>query len=177
MTLHRFSRVGKANCPRPVYRHPGLASVLCLLWFALGACSLRTLPPIKFVPLLGAEKKIATTEVLSRALRDRDVAVRAQAIELLGVLSQSDRESTKKEVARVFGVALKDRDPGIRLQVIEKLGRMDEKYGNKYLFSAVSDPNPFVREKVLSVLSNREADRLAQEAARLAAEAAPPPTP
>ena len=129
------------------------------------------------MPLLGAEKKIATTEVLSRALKDRDVAVRAQAIELLGVLSQSDRESTRKEVARVFGAALKDRDPGIRLQVIEKLGRMDEKYGNKYLFSAVRDPNPFVREKVLAVLSNREEDRLAQEAARLAAEAAPPPTP
>ena len=177
MTLPRCSRVRKANCPQPVCHHPNVAGVLCLLWFALGACSLRTVPPIKFVPLLGAEKKIATTEVLSRALKDRDVAVRAQAIELLAVLSQSERESTKKEVANVFGAALKDRDPGIRLQVIEKLGRMEEKYGNKYLFSAVRDPNPFVREKVLSVLSNREADRLAQEAARLAAEAAPPPTP
>ena len=78
--------------------------------------------------------------------------------------------------ARVSG-DIDDRDPGIRVQIIEKLGRMDEKYGNKYLLSVVRDPNPFVREKVLSVLSNREQDRLAQEGARLAAEAAPPPTP
>ena len=176
MTFHLGSWAGKANGPRPAYPHRGLVGALCLLWLTLGACGLRTLPPIKFVPLLGSEKKIATTELLARALKDRDVAVRAQAIELLGVLSQSDRDDTKKEVARVFGVALKDRDPGIRVQVIEKLGRMEEKYGNKYLFSAVRDPNPFVREKVLSVLSNREADRLAQKAARLAAQAAPPPT-
>ena len=176
MMLLLLNRARKTKV-RAAYRHRCLAAVICLVWLASGACSLRTIPPIKFVPLLGAQKKIATTEVLSRALRDRDVAVRAQAIELLGVLSQSESESTKKEVARVFGAALKDRDPGIRLQVIEKLGRMEERYGNKHLLSAVRDPNPFVREKVLSVLSNREQDRLAQEAARLAAEAAPPPTP
>ena len=154
-----------------------LSVVLLVSWSAMGACALRTVPPVKFLPLLGSEKKIATTEVLARALRDRDVAVRAQAIELLGVLSQSESDNVKKEVARVFGAAIKDRDPGIRLQVIEKLGRMEEKYGNKFLYAAVRDPNPFVREKVLSVLANREQDRLAQEAARLAAEAAPPPTP
>jgi hypothetical protein len=171
MMLGLFSRARKTSPVRAARRHRCLAGVLCLVWLTLGACSLRTIPPIKFVPLLGAEKKVATTEVLSRALRDRDVTVRAQAIEFLGVLSQSESEGTRKEVARVFGAALKDRDPGIRLQVIEKLGRMEEKYGNKYLFSAVRDPNPFVREKVLSVLSNREQDRLAQEAAR------PPPTP
>ena len=34
---------------------------------------------------------------------------------------------------------------------------MDEKYGNKHLLTALRDPNPFVRERVLQVLNERQA--------------------
>ena len=173
-------RRSAAKRPAPVRNRLGFITakiVLLLSWLAFGSCGFRTLPPIKYVPLLGAEKNIATSEVLVRALKDRDVVVRAQAVELLELLSQSDRDNVKKKVAKVFGDALKDHDPGIRLQVIEKLGKMEAKYGYKYLLAAVQDPNPFVREKVLSVLTNREEDRLAKEAARLAAETTPLPSP
>ena len=125
----------------------------------LGAsgCGLRTVPPIRFVPMIGKEKDIATTHLLSKALNDRDVGVRAQAVKLLGILSQSSDKKTKKAAAKILGVAAKDSDPGIRLQAIENLGKMEEKYGNKYLLSSLKDPNPFVRERVLQVLNERQA--------------------
>jgi hypothetical protein len=128
--------------------------VLCLL--AGAGCSVRTYPPVKYVPLLGAEKRTPTTQVLAEALLDRDLNVRAQAVELLGVLSQSRKGGVKKEVARVLGLALRDRDPGIRLQAVEKLGKMEGKYANKYLLAALRDPNTFIRDKVVRVLDERE---------------------
>ena len=125
----------------------------------LGAsgCGLRTIPPIRYVPIIGKEKDITTTQVLSKALKDRDLGVRAQAVKLLGILSQSSDNKTKKAAAKILGVAARDSDPGIRLQAIESLGRMEERYGNKYLLAALKDPNPFVRERVLQVLNERQA--------------------
>jgi len=118
---------------------------------------LRTIPPIRYVPIIGKEKDITTTQVLSKALKDRDLGVRAQAVKLLGILSQSSDNKIKKAAAKILGVAARDSDPGIRLQAIESLGRMEEKYGNKYLLAALKDPNPFVRERVLQVLNERQA--------------------
>ena len=125
----------------------------------LGAsgCGFRTIPPIRYVPIIGKEKDITTTQVLSKALKDRDLGVRAQAVKLLGILSQSSDNKIKKAAAKILGVAARDSDPGIRLQAIESLGRMEEKYGNKYLLAALKDPNPFVRERVLQVLNERQA--------------------
>ena len=125
----------------------------------LGAsgCGLRTIPPIRYVPIIGKEKDITTTQVLSKALKDRDLGVRAQAVKLLGILSQSSDNKIKKAAAKILGVAARDSDPGIRLQAIESLGKMEEKYGNKYLLAALKDPNPFVRERVLQVLNERQA--------------------
>jgi len=125
----------------------------------LGAsgCGLRTIPPIRYVPIIGKEKDITTTQVLSKALKDRDLGVRAQAVKLLGIVSQSSDNKIKKAAAKILGVAARDSDPGIRLQAIESLGRMEEKYGNKYLLAALKDPNPFVRERVLQVLNERQA--------------------
>jgi HEAT repeat protein len=108
------------------------------------------------VPILGAEKRTPTTEVLARALQDRDLDVRARAVERLGVLSQSKKGGVKKEVARVLGLALRDRDPGIRLQAVEKLGKMEGKFANKYLLWALRDPNTFIRDRVVRVLDERE---------------------
>ncbi len=125
----------------------------------LGAsgCGLRTIPPIRYVPIIGKEKDITTTQVLSKALKDRDLDVRAQAVKLLGILSQSSDKKIKKAAAKILGIAARDSDPGIRLQAIESLGKMEEKYGNKYLLAALKDPNPFVRERVLQVLNERQA--------------------
>ena len=125
----------------------------------LGAsgCGLRTIPPIRYVPIIGKEKDITTTQVLSKALKDRDLDVRAQAVKLLGILSQSSDKNVKKATAQVLGIAARDNDPGLRLQAIEILGKMDEKYGNKHLLTALRDPNPFVRERVLQVLNERQA--------------------
>ena len=145
-------------------RRPGVAvrRWLCLVLgsaLLLGAsgCGLRTIPPIRYVPIIGKEKDITTTQVLSKALKDRDLGVRAQAVKLLGILSQSSDNKIKKAAAKILGVAARDSDPGIRLQAIESLGRMEEKYGNKYLLAALKDPNPFVRERVLQVLNARQA--------------------
>ena len=141
--------------PRIWRRGASLAVIVLCLSVDVG-CGLRTVPPIRYLPLLGKEKEITTTALLIRALRDRDVAVRAEAVDLLGVLSQSGDKGTKKEVARVLGLALKDRDPGLRLQAVERLGAMESKYANKYLHGALRDQNPFVREKVIAVLGSRE---------------------
>ena len=119
-------------------------------------CALRTVPPIRFLPILGKEKTIETTDVLLRLLKDRDRAVRAGAVDLLGDLGQAGDKKLKKEVARVLGLAMKDRDPGLRVQVVQKLGAMEAMYANKYLFSALKDPHPFVRTEVLTVIANRE---------------------
>ena len=131
-----------------------LASVMLL---GASGCGLRTIPLIRYVPMIGKEKDITTTHVLAKALNDRDLGVRAQAVKLLGILSQSSDNKIKKAAAKTLGVAAKDSDPGIRLQAIENLGKMEEKYGNKYLLSALKDPNPFVRERVLQVLNERQA--------------------
>ena len=145
-------------------RRPGVAVrrwlVLVLgsaLLLGASGCGLRTIPPIRYVPIIGKEKDITTTQVLSKALKDRDLGVRAQAVKLLGILSQSSDNKIKKAAAKILGVAARDSDPGIRLQAIESLGRMEEKYGNKYLLAALRDPNPFVRERVLQVLNERQA--------------------
>ena len=145
-------------------RQPGVAVrrwlVLVLgsaLLLGASGCGLRTIPPIRYVPIIGKEKDITTTQVLSKALKDRDLGVRAQAVKLLGILSQSSDNKIKKAAAKILGVAARDSDPGIRLQAIESLGKMEEKYGNKYLLAALKDPNPFVRERVLQVLNERQA--------------------
>ena len=145
-------------------RRPGVAVrrwlVLVLgsaLLLGASGCGLRTIPPIRYVPIIGKEKDITTTQVLSKALKDRDLGVRAQAVKLLGILSQSSDNKIKKAAAKILGVAARDSDPGIRLQAIESLGKMEEKYGNKYLLAALKDPNPFVRERVLQVLNERQA--------------------
>ena len=126
------------------------------LLIGASGCGLRTIPPLRYVPILGKEKDITTTQVLAKALKDRDLGVRAQAVKLLGILSQSSNRGIKKAAAKTLGVAAKDSDPGIRLQAIESLGKMEEKYGNKYLLAALKDPNPFVRERVLQVLNERQ---------------------
>ena len=145
-------------------RQPGVAVrrwlVLVLgsaLLLGASGCGLRTIPPIRYVPIIGKEKDITTTQVLSKALKDRDLGVRAQAVKLLGILSQSSDKKIMKAAAKILGVAARDSDPGIRLQAIESLGKMEEKYGNKYLLAALKDPNPFVRERVLQVLNERQA--------------------
>ena len=142
--------------------------MLLMLALMQGAgCSLRTYPPVKYLPILGKEKDVTTTAVLSRALKDRDVSVRAQAIEILGMLSKSEKSNIKKEAAGQLGKALRDRDPGIRLQAVEVLGDIEAKYSNKYLLSALKDPNPFIRIKVIEELNAREMS-ISQERLRAA---------
>ena len=141
------------NCS--LYRLIALVAVLVVQSMTVG-CGLRTVPPIRYLPILGKEKEVKTTQLLSRALQDRDIAVRAHAVKLLDVLSQSNDDKLKKRVARVLGIASKDSDPGIRLQAIETLGKMEAQFGNKYLHAALKDPNPFVRERVMQVLNERQ---------------------
>jgi HEAT repeat protein len=131
-----------------------LAAVL--ITGSLHGCAVRTLPPMRYIPLLGAEKKVRTEDVLNRALRDRDPAVRAQAVALLGDLSQSRDRKTRRAITRVLGSAVQDADPGVRVLALEKLGALEPELGNKYLLQALRDPNPFVRDKVLQVIEERE---------------------
>lgn len=135
--------------------------------FASG-CSVRTYPPIKYLPLVGKEREVPTTKVLVKALGDRDLTLRAKAVQVLGVLSQSKSKKLKREVAKALGVALKDHDPGIRLQAVELLGKMEDKYANRYLLNALKDSNPFIRDQVLRMLSAREIPRIQAEQEALA---------
>ena len=136
---------------------------------------MRTIPPVRYLPILGKEKQIETTQVLVRALADRDLDVRAQAVELLGTLATDGDKNVKQEAARVLGLALKDRDPGVRLQAVEKLGLIEDAFSNKYLLKALKDPNPFVRQKVLAVLTSRQRQNSAAEPATEPAQAAQGP--
>lgn len=148
-----FNNLGRRHL---IYRSLSLALlVIAQLW--VSGCGLRTIPPIRYLPILGKEKEITTTRVLTRALKDRNLAVRAQAVKLLGILSQSNEDKIKKQAATALGIAARDSDPGIRLQAIENLGKMEAKYGNKYLHAALRDSNPFVRERVMQVLNERQA--------------------
>lgn len=140
-----------------------LAAAALLAALLLGGCGLRTVPPIRYLPILGAAPKVTTTQVLVRALRDGDVTLRAEAVELLGLLATGPDKGTRQKVAVVLGSALKDSDPGLRLQVVEVLGQMDSELANKYLISALRDRNPFVRGKVMQVLDARERIRLVPE--------------
>lgn len=137
-----------------------LGGLCVLLALTTAGCGLRTIPPIRYIPILGKERQVTTTDVLVRALNDRDVSMRAEAVELLGLLATSPDEGTRKEVASILGSALRDVDPGLRLQVVEELGRMDPKLANKFLARALKDPNPFVRGMVLQVVEAREKQRL-----------------
>lgn len=67
-TLHRW-------CPRlwPV--------LLCLCMAFAAGCSVRTYPPIKYLPLVGKEREVPTTRVLVKALGDRDLSLRAKAVQ------------------------------------------------------------------------------------------------
>jgi len=138
-------------------RHWLIALLSFTLLLSSTGCGLRTMPPIRYIPIIGKDKAITTTQVLAKALKDRDLAIRAQAVKLLAILSQSSDKNVKKATAQVLGIAARDNDPGLRLQAIEILGKMDEKYGNKHLLTALRDPNPFVRERVLQVLNERQA--------------------
>lgn len=149
--------IGLNRQPRGAVRRWLVLVLGSALLLGASGCGLRTIPPIRYVPIIGKEKDITTTQVLSKALKDRDLDVRAQAVKLLGILSQSSDKKIKKAAAKILGIAARDSDPGIRLQAIESLGKMEEKYGNKYLLAALKDPNPFVRERVLQVLNERQA--------------------
>ncbi len=165
------------HIPTSFLRRPLTSAVVPLLLLAgllLSGCGLRTIPPIRYLPILGAEPKVTTTQVLIRALRDGDVKLRAEAVELLGLLAMGPDKGTRQEVAIVLGSALRDSDPGLRLQVVEVLGQMDEELSNKYLISALRDRNPFVRGKVMRVLEQRERTRLSpQPDPQQAAQATP----
>ena len=140
------SACGARPGPRAARPRLGLM-ILGVLLLLTTSCSLRTYPPIRYIPLLGTEKKVTTTSVLAQALKDRDVSVRAQAVKLLGILSQDSKEKVVKEVAQVLGMAMKDRDPGIRIQVIEVLGRMDEKVQQQISPVRGQRPQPLCQRK------------------------------
>ena len=141
---------------RDLLRHklPAQASTDARRWLVLllgsilllgaSGCGLRTIPPIRYLPILGKEKDITTSHVLARALKDRDLAVRAQAVKLLDILSQSTNKKIKKAAAQVLGIAAKDSDPGIRLQAIETLGksRIPGSLSLAAIVTPVSDSRP-----------------------------------
>jgi HEAT repeat protein len=135
----------------------GLNRPLVLLFsFTLFAgCGLRQLPPIKYVPKLGQERSVSTVDVLAQALDDKDVLVRAQAVQLLNSIYRNSPKKEKKHISKILGKASRDSDPGIRLQSIEILGTIETEYSNPYLQEALKDTNPIIRERVMQVLKNR----------------------
>jgi HEAT repeat protein len=129
--------------------------VLLLSFTLFAGCGLRQLPPVKYVPKLGQERSVSTVDVLAQALDDKDVLVRAQAVQLLSSIYQDSPKKEQKHISKILGKASRDSDPGIRLQSIEILGTIETAYSNPYLQEALKDSNPIVRERVMQVLGNR----------------------
>ena len=138
--------------------HVHLSSNLILVFSIIlfNSCSLRQLPPITYVPMLGQNRSISTIEVLAQALEDEDILVRAHAVQLLGSIYRESPEEDRGHVTRILGKASQDSNPGIRLQSIEILGAIEPRYSNQYLQKALKDNNPLVRERVMQVLVNRQ---------------------
>ena len=137
---------------------PHLYSNLILVFSLIlfNSCSLRQLPPIKYVPTLGQNRSVSTVEVLAQALEDEDILVRAHAVQLLGSIYRESSAEDRRHVTKILGKASQDSDPGIRLQSIEILGVIEPLYSNPYLQKALKDNNPLVRERVMQVLANRQ---------------------
>ena len=104
---------------------------------------------------MGQERSVSTVDVLAQALDDKDVLVRAQAVQLLNSIYRNSPKKEKKHISKILGKASRDSDPGIRLQSIEILGTIETEYSNPYLQEALKDTNPIIRERVMQVLRNR----------------------
>ena len=130
-------------------RFPGVLWIaVCVL--LLAGCAVRRVPPIRYVPLLGAKTDASMEGILSKALDDKNPVVRRDAVKLLGTMVATPEE--QRRTAEALGKALRDKEEDIRLEAVRALGNIASDISGPYLMRAMKDKSVRVRVQVVQVL-------------------------
>ena len=127
-----------------------LLALLVCLGLGTAGCAIRRVPPIRFVPGLGQKPDYSMEGILQRALRDKNPAVRRDAVRLLGTMVATPEEQRRS--AGGLGKALKDEEEDIRLEAVKSLGNIDPVISGPYLSQALKDKSVRVRIQVVQEL-------------------------
>ena len=88
--------------------------------------------------------------ILSRALKDKNILVRRDAIQVLGTMALTPDE--QKQTAEALGRALNDMEESIRREAVRSLGKIPIDISGPYLNKAMQDKSIRVRLQVVDVL-------------------------
>jgi HEAT repeat protein len=144
--------------------------LMVLIGSFCAGCAVRQSAPLKFIPGVGEQPDYSMESILQVALKDKNPAVRKDAVRLLGTMINTPEEQRRSAVA--LGQALKDKDEGIRLEAVRALGNIDPKFSGMFLAKALKDESVRVRVQVVQEL--RDAYRRQSEQIQAVGQ---PPTP
>jgi HEAT repeat protein len=137
------------------FRHLSIAVLIVVGLGWVSGCAVRRVPPLSYVPGLGEKPDYSMEGILKRALRDKNPAVRKDAVRLLGTMINSPEEQSRS--AQALGKALSDREEDIRMEAVRALGNIDPNISGPFLSKALNDKSVRVRVQVVQEL--REAYR------------------
>ena len=124
--------------------------ILVLLMLGGTGCAVRRVPPIRYIPLLGAKSDASMEGILREALGDKNPLVRRDAVRLLGEMTASPAE--QRRTAEALGKALEDKEEHIRIEAVRAFGKMTPDISVPYLRKALKDKSVRVRIQVIDVL-------------------------
>jgi hypothetical protein len=124
--------------------------IFLLVLGGLPGCAVRSVPPIKYVPVLGYKPDYSMEGILHRALGDQNPAVRKDAVRLLGKMINTPDEQRRS--AEAVGRALNDKEEPIRLEAVRALGNIASSISGPYLSKALTDKSVRVRVQVIQEL-------------------------
>ena len=125
-------------------------ALIAILLLGVGACAVRRVPPIRYVPGLGSKGDSSMEAILERALKDKNPVVRLDAVRLLGTMNATPREQRRSAAA--LGRALDDKDENTRLEVVRSLANFSPDIAGPYLMRAMHDESIRIRLQVVMVL-------------------------
>lgn len=115
-------------------------------------CAVRRMPPVRYLPVVGEKPDYSMEAILQRALKDKNPAVRKDAVRLLGTMVNTPEE--QRRTAAALGQALRDRDESLRLEAVRALGNINPDISGPYLARALKDESVRVRIQVVQELRN-----------------------
>lgn len=121
-----------------------------LLVVVFSGCAVRRVPPVKYLPGLGEKPNYSMEAILQQALKDKNPAVRKDAVRLLGTMINTPAEQQRS--AQALGQALSDKDESIRLEAVRALGNINPDISGRYLSKALKDESVRVRVQVVQEL-------------------------
>ena len=132
-------------------RIPMLFLLVLPLLVSSQGCMVRRIPPVRYIPLLGKGDDTSMEGILSRALKDKNILVRRDAVQALGTMVSTPDE--QKRTASALGKALKDKEESIRMEAVRALGNISVDISGPYLSKAMKDESVRVRLQVVEVLN------------------------